>query len=100
MEELALEERLCDAMNKVQTGHLLMPYFRVKADHLGVSKSLNKSECVPNRWKINITTRFIWLRFDGKLEVVPLIDHILPKDVKSFAITLKSNDRIFTCIGL
>ena len=100
MEELSLEERLCNSMDEVEASHLFVTNFWIEADHLRMIKSLNKAKCVTNSWEIDIATGFVWLWFDSKLQVVTLIDNILTQDVEAFAVTLECSNGIFTCICL
>ncbi len=75
-------------MYKVEVSHLLVSNFWIESNHLWVIEHLNETKSVTNCWKEDISTWLIWLWFDCKLNVITIVDYILPKDVEAFCITL------------
>ena len=64
MEQLAVPQRLGDAVHVVQPGHLLVPDLGVDADHLVVLERRDERERVADRGQDDVAARLVRLRFD------------------------------------
>src|SRR5713226_10344162 len=63
MKELASFDCLSNHVIEIETGHLLMPDFRIDANHVRMIERRDKAERGARRRQINITARFIRLGF-------------------------------------
>ena len=77
VEELAVPQRLGQAVGEVQAGHLLVPDLGVHAHQLGVLELVDERECVADRGQQDVAARLVGLRLDGEADVVALLEHVL-----------------------
>src|SRR5205807_656566 len=64
-------------------------HFRIYAHHLRSIQCLNKCQHVAGGWQIYVTTRFIGLSFQGKNDVVFLIQNVGAQVIDRFAVPLQ-----------
>ena len=85
-------------MHEVQAGHLFVCHLRVDAHHLRMIKRGNKSQHVTGGGIIDIAARFVGFGFQGKLQIILLIQDIITQEVYRLSVALNGFHRVFTRI--
>ena len=98
MEQLSLPQCLSNSMDEVEASHLFVTNFRVQANEFWTVECVNECHCVTNCWQEDISTRFIWLWFNCKLNVVSIVYNEIAENVECFTEALHCNIAIFSCI--
>ena len=68
VEELALPQRLRDAVHEVEVGHLLVPDLRVEADHLGVLEGGDEAERVADGREQDVAAGLVGLGLEREAQ--------------------------------
>jgi hypothetical protein len=89
VEELALVERLGDAVGEVQPGHLLVPRFRVDAHQFRALERFDEREGVAQGGEQDVAAGFIGLRLNGKPDVVALVRDIVAQQVHRLTVAFQ-----------
>ena len=74
VEELAVPQRLRDAVREVEPGHLLVADLGVEADHVGVLERADERERVADGRQQDVAARLVGLGLDGEPDAVALVD--------------------------
>ena len=74
VEELALPQRLRDAVHEVEVGHLLVPDLGVHADHVGVLEGRDEGQRVPDRRQQDVAARLVRLGLEREAQAVAAVD--------------------------
>ena len=82
VEELALPQRLRDAVDEVEAGHLLVPDLGVEPDHVGVLERRDEAERVADRRQQDVAPRLVGLGLEREPEAVPAVDRVLRERVE------------------
>ena len=82
MEQLAVPQRLGDAVGEVQAGHLLVPDLGVDADPLGTLELVDEGEGVAEGGEQDVAARLVRLGLDGEAQVVALLVDVLAEQVE------------------
>ncbi len=89
MEQLALPQRLRDAVRVVEVRHLLVPDLGVDPHHVGVLEGGDEGQGVTGRRQQDVPARLVGLRLDGEPQVVALVDAVLGEQIQALAIALQ-----------
>ncbi len=100
MEELAGFPGLGDAVHEVDARHVLVGHFGVDADHFGVVEGGDEGQHVPGGRVVDVAARFVGLGFQGKLQVIFLIEGVFAQEVHRLAAALDGIHRALAGIGL
>ncbi len=77
VEQLALPERLGDAVGEVEPGHLLVADLGVEADHLGAVQRGDEGERVPDGGQQDVAAGLVRLGLERETQVVAAVDDVL-----------------------
>src|SRR6202042_1470215 len=82
VEELAVPQRLRDAVREVQPGHLLMADLWVQADKLGTLKAVDECQCVADGRQQDVAARLVRLWLDREPDGIALPGDVLAEQVE------------------
>ena len=71
-------------MYKVQPGHMLVRHFGIDAYHVGLVEGCDESQHRARGRQVDVPARFVGLGFEGKLEVIALINDVFAQEIKRF----------------
>lgn len=100
VEELAVPERLRDAVREVEPGHLLVADLGVEADPLGVLQLVDERQRVADGRQQDVAARLVRLGLDGEPDVVALVDHIGGQQVHALLVTAERGPDVLGGPGL
>ena len=89
VEQLAVPQRLGQAMGEVEAGHLLVPDLRVEADHLGVLELVDERQRMADGRQQDVAAWLVRLRLDGEHDRVAAVDDVLAEDVERFLVAVE-----------
>ena len=73
VEQLAVPQRLGDAVDEVQAGHLLVADLGVQADDLGVLQLVDERQRVADGRQEDVAAGLVRLGLEGEADVVALV---------------------------
>ena len=76
VEELAVPQRLGQAVREVEPGHLLVPHLEVEPHPVGLVEGTDEGQRVPDRGQQDVPARLVGLGLDGEPQVVPVVADI------------------------
>src|SRR3954447_4374671 len=86
VEQLALPQRLGDAVRVVQAGHLLVPDLGVEADEVGVLEGGDEPEGVADGRQEDVAARLVRLGLQRQAQAVAAVDGVLGEGVDGLAV--------------
>ena len=100
MEQLAVPERLGDAVDEVEARHLLVTDLGVEPDHLAVLQRLDEGERVSDRREEHVAAGLVRLRLEREAEAVSLVDDVPAEEVERFLETVERGAEVLGRVGL
>ncbi len=100
VEELAVPERLGDAVGVVEPGHLLVPDLGVEADEFGVLELVDEGESVADGGEQDVAARLVRLGLEGEPEVVALLEDVVAEDVEGLLVAVEGGPDVLGRTGL
>jgi hypothetical protein len=100
VEELALPQRLADAGDHVEPGHLLVADLGVEADHVGLVQHADEGDGVADARQEDVAAGLVGLGLDGQPHAVPLVLHVLAEQVDALLVPLQRDAHVLAGVGL
>jgi hypothetical protein len=100
VEELAVPQRLGDAVGEIQPGHLLVPDLGVDAHHLPMFEHLDERQRVPDCRQQDVPPRLVRFRLDREAQTVALVGHVLGKQVQPLPVAIQSSADVLAGVTL
>ena len=100
MEELAVPQRLRDALREVQPGHLLVPDLGVEADAVGLVELVDERERVADGGQQDVAARLVRLGLEGEPDVVALVAHVGAEQVQALLVAVERGGDVLAAAGL
>ena len=100
MEELAVPQRLRDALREVQPGHLLVPDLGVEADAVGLLQLVDEGERVADGRQQDVAARLVRLGLQGEADVVALLADVAAEDVQALLVPVERGGDVLAAAGL
>ncbi len=100
MEELAVPQRLGDAVREVEPGHLLVADLGVQADEVGALEAVDERQGVADGRQQDVAARLVRLRLDREADRVVLLGDVLAEQVKGLLQAVERDPHVLGRTGL
>ena len=100
MEELAVPQRLGQAVGEVEAGHLLVADLGVDADELRVLQGLDERQRMTHGGQQDVAARLVGLGLQGEHDRVALVEHVLAEHVERLLVAIERSAHVLGRPGL
>ena len=100
MEQLAVPQRLGDAVDEVEPGHLLVPDLGVEPDHVGVLQRADEGQGVADGGEQDVAAGLVGLGLDREPEAVAPVEHVLAEEVEALLVAVEGHPDVLGGVGL
>jgi hypothetical protein len=100
VEQLAVPQRLADAVHEVEAGHLLVAHLGVEPDHLVVLQRRDEGERVPDRRQQDVAARLVRLGLQREPQSEVVVDDVLRERVHALAVAVEGGPHVLGAVVL